>query len=110
MSTPDYTQKLKELRSQVNQHAKLPNPNGTVINLNFSNTIPNSLKFYAIPPIGILILLVVFKPSFVTTNHIDKDNVITKKMDFKKLIIYVLIGGTIVNIGLFVYFRKHKSE
>ena len=110
MTTPDYTQKMSELRVRVEQYAKLP----AQIKYGFSNgsstIIPKinktSVLFYLAPPVIIIFLLFFMKPGFICTENIDIDNVITKKVKLKKLLIAGLIGGGIISIGLFTYFRK----
>jgi hypothetical protein len=52
------------------------------------------------------VILLFTRPGFVCTDHIDKDNVITQKVNYKKLIIYGLIGGGVISIGLFAYFKQ----
>ena len=111
MTTPDYTQKMSELRVRVEQYAKLPSPskNGFSTATSVIHKInTQSPIFYIVPPIILIILLFFMKPGFVCTDNIDIDNVVTKKMNFKKLLIAGLIGGGIISVGLFAYFRKKK--
>jgi hypothetical protein len=111
MTTPDYTQKMSELRTRVGQHAILTDENNTKSKFaTIASVMPTittkSPIFYIIPPIALIVILLFTRPGFVCTDHIDKDNVITQKVNYKKLIIYGLIGGGVISIGLFAYFKQ----
>lgn len=112
MSTPDYTQKISDLRARVGQHAKIQNTESkSAINV-ITSVIPKidtqSIIFYTIPPVVLVIIFLIMKPGFVCIDNIDKDNVITQKLIFKKALIAGLISGTIISVGLFAYFRQKK--
>jgi hypothetical protein len=115
MTTPDYTQKMSELRSRVEQHVILPGKSDSKggFGRSIASAIPKintqSPIFYTIPPVVLIILFLFMKPGFVCEDNIDQDNVITQKMNYKKLLISGLIGGGVVSIGLFAYFRQKKS-
>ena len=112
MATPNYAEKINDLRKRVGQHATIINKNEGIVDkvvLNFSKINTGSPIFYIIPPILIIILLFFIKPSFITMDNIDKDNNITKKIKFKQLLIYSLIGGAIIDIGIWAYFRKKEK-
>lgn len=107
MDSPNYENKISEFRARVGQYAKLDNPpqkEKSVISMPKINI--KSPVMYVIPPILILFLLLVVKPPFVCTDHIDKDNVITKKYNIKKLLITTIIGGIITSVAIFAYFKK----
>ena len=105
MTSPDYKKKMDELRNKVSQY--IPNKKSTrVMNINIPTFNIKSIYFYIVPPIVILIVLLLSKPSFIRYEHIDENNVITQKINYKYLIIFTLIGGTIIDIGLFAYFKK----
>ena len=76
MTTPDYTQKIDELRKRVETHAKFSFTETT--NNNFSIKMPSinisSPIFYLLPPLIILIILFVMKPAFISVDTINKDN------------------------------------
>jgi hypothetical protein len=107
MTTPDYTKKMSDLRTLVGHHVKIPSKSAFS---NMTSSIPTvntqSPIFYVIPSVILIILLVVIKPSFLCEDNIDKDNVITSKINYKTLFIYGVVGGIILSIGLFAYFRK----
>jgi hypothetical protein len=111
MSSSDYTKKINELREKVSQYTQLPKQKYNVLP-NIDISTENNPKFnkkyllYLIPPILILIILIISKPSFITEDSIDKKNVITKKIKYKSLLIFVLIGSISIYIGIFVYFKK----
>jgi hypothetical protein len=110
MKDQNYEAKLYDLRQRVGMDSKTSTDN---TNISFTPIIKKIINykspyFYAIPPVIILILLIVFKPSFICTDTIDSDNVVTQKMDFKKTCIPILIGGAIINIVLFAYLWKKK--
>ena len=107
--TIEDSRKLGELRKRVEEFATLPttNTNKSMINLpSLPKINTDSPFFYLIPPIIILIVLMVIKPPFITTDQIDKDNVITKRINIKKLIIAVLLAGIFIDVALFAYLKK----
>jgi hypothetical protein len=110
MEPPDYTKKLSSLRNRVNNHAKLEYKSdiGTINTM--ASIIPkiniNSLIFYIIPPIILIMIFLIIKPDIVCTEYIDVDNNITNKIHYKKAIIAGLISGVFISIGLFAFFRK----
>ena len=67
-------------------------------------------KLYLVPPVVIFIALTFLKPGFITNDHIDKDNNITKKINVKALIITTLILSILVDAGIFIYFKKIKNK
>ena len=114
MTTPDYTQRMSELRARVGQYARIPSKSDT--KSAFSNIIAAIPKintqspiFYIIPPVVLIILFLFIKPGFLCDDYIDKDNVITKKINYKSLLIAGLVGGGVISIGLFAYFLQKKS-
>jgi hypothetical protein len=113
MTTPDYTQKMSDLRVLVGKHAKLTSKSGKNAFNNITTRMPSintqSPIFYIIPPVILIILFIFIKPGFLCEDHINKDNVITHKINIKSLIITGLIGGGSISIGLFAYFRRKKS-
>lgn len=113
MSTPNYSKKISELRIRVGNHVKLEDNNtgGNIgVISKITSVIPKinikSVFFYTIPPFILTILFIIMKPGFVCEDHIDKDNVITKKIILTKCFTLGLISGVIVSIGLFAYFYK----
>jgi hypothetical protein len=114
MTTPDYTQKMSELRDRVGQYSKLSrkSDNKTAF-ASITAAIPNintqSPLFYVAPPVVLILLLLFIKPGFVCTEHIDNEKVTTNKISYKKLFITGLTGGGIISIGLFAYFIKQKN-
>jgi len=102
---------MSELRNRVGQHTKLPTKN----NRNpLAAVIPKintqSIFFYAAPPVILMIILIIMRPGFVCTEDVDKENKSTVKLNFKKLLIAGLIGGTVISVGLFAYFRQTKKN
>lgn len=108
MTTIDYTKKMDELRNKVSQYVKLPNKQKIGIINNTSTINVKTICFYSIPYIIVFIILLIIKPSFITNEHIDENNVSTKKINFKSLIISTLISGIIIDIGIFFYVRKRS--
>lgn len=116
MNTPNYINRLSEIRDRVGQYAILEKPRGTIkskipisVPVTFSKITLKSPLFYIIPPIAIFILLLIWKPGFVSEDSIDKDNVVTKKRKYKSILIISLVAGMILDIGMFAYFRKNKD-
>ena len=109
MTTPNYTQKMSELRTQVEKYSKSPNQSKN----NFVNTtefIPQKNKnilyiFYVAIPVILTVILFFVKPDFICTIT-DINSIVTKKINFKKLFIIGFISGGIISGGLFIYFKQ----
>lgn len=115
MNTPDYINRLNDIRDRVGQYTKLELSKESSqskipisVPLKFSKIDSKSPIFYIIPPVAIFILLTIWKPGFITTEVIDKDNNITKKRNLKNILIISLIVGTLLDVGMFAYFRTKK--
>lgn len=112
MSTPDYTKKMSDLRARVGQHARVQNTESKTTISKITSILPKintqSIIFYVIPPVALVIIFLIMKPDFVCIDNIDQDNVITKQLIFKKALIAGLISGTVISVGLFAYFRQNK--
>ncbi|MBS0628477.1 MAG: hypothetical protein JSS09_09750 [Verrucomicrobia bacterium] len=57
-------------------------------------------------PIVILILLIVFRPSFIQEESVDKKGTITSRLSFKKAIQYWLVLSTVLVVTVAVYNYK----
>ena len=108
-TTPDYTKKIEELRSRVENHVTtMPSTNsgwfrGKSSILTFT---ANSPIFYILPPLVSLFLLIVFKPSFLTPEITDKDGNTSKKFSYKRLFITFAVISIVLDIAVFAYFKK----
>ena len=129
MTTPDYVKKMSDFRARIGQHTTLSEnrnidtTNDGIIKAQntfsksstntFTNTFAKldtkSIMFYAAFPISIIIILFIFRPGFVCIDHMDENNNITKKILIQKVMIYGLIGGTILSVGIFAYLFKNKK-
>jgi hypothetical protein len=112
MTTPDYTVKISELRARVGNYAKLEGENnvGTISTITASIPKINTqyIFFYCTPLIILTIIFIIMKPNFVCNEYIDKDNVVTSRLSYNKVLIAGLISGTVISIGLFAYFHNKK--
>jgi len=104
MTTPDYTQKMSELRDRVVQYTKINNVSNTSFLIPNINT--QSIFFYTAPLLIMFVIFFIMRPGFVCNDYIDKNNVITNKLNVKKVVISGLISGTVISVGLFAYFRQ----
>ena len=108
MTVPDYTQKLSKIRTRISRYARAKNTSVVYEKdkspFNLFGFALGSYVLYIIPPIAIFILLLIFQSC--KSDYIDKDNVVKKKTNYKKLLMYTLAGGIIVNIAIFAYLHK----
>ena len=108
METSDYN-KMEELRKKVDEYDTEKKSSTTISNtISTIFKLPNSSSaiFYIIPPILIAILLLLIKPKFITIDNIDKNNNITKKIVFTKILTGTLLMGFIIDIFLWAYLNK----
>jgi hypothetical protein len=112
MTTPDYTVKISELRARVSNHAKLDGDNSIGAISTITASIPKIntqyILFYCTPQIILTIIFIIMKPNFVCNEYIDKDNVVTNRLNYNRVLIAGLISGTVISVGLFAYFHSKK--
>lgn len=116
----DYTEKIQNLRERLGNHVKIePEPSRPI--MTFKSPIKNLSSFY-VPlmnfasnylsviyisvPFLVLMLLLATKPSFITSDHISKDNIITKNIKYMKLFTYTIVTSCIINGMIWIYFKK----
>lgn len=87
------TEYIKPVNSKASLFSFLPKVNVTKL----------SKIYYAIIPLSITAILFFVKPSFIMEN--DK-NTNKKKIDYKKLLISILVSSLISAIVIFAYFYK----
>jgi len=116
MNTPDYENRLNDIKSRIGKYSQvckkqsITSTNIMTPRMGFISKIPNipynSVLFYIIPPVFTLIILLIWNPKFVTKEVKNKDNVVTRKRNFKILLIISVIVGIIIDISMFAYFNK----
>ena len=100
---------MEELRKRVDEYdTDKTDKKSLSVTISTLFKLPNSssVVFYIIPPILITILLLLIKPKFITRDNIDKNNNITKKIVFTKILIGSLLIGFIIDIFLWAYLNK----
>ena len=107
ITSPQIETRVNELQGQVAQYSKYNNEK-------IGSSLPFSLNFkfyyvYIAIPIAILILLMVFKPSFIKTNEEIEDGTIESQTNFKKILMWTLILGTVLDVGLYGALYKLKK-
>jgi hypothetical protein len=108
-STPDYNKKLDDLRLRVENHVTVKEPIRSS-KMSFIAFNANSPIYYILPPILCLVLLIVFKPSFLTIEVTDSDGNKRNKFSYKRLFLTFLILSIILDIAIFVYFKKTQRD
>lgn len=108
MDTSNYTEQLNNLKLRLKNYKDLEKVNNCLekITFNFSKIDLRSHIIYIIPPLFVFIVLLIWRPNFATSEHIDKENNVTKRYKFTTLIIISLIIGLLLDIGIFL---KRKS-
>ncbi len=109
METPTLQNRVKELQSQVAPYAKGKKFAPELIPFSFDGAI-SSHKTYIGILIGIFVLLLVFRPSFILDEKPDKKGTVSQYLSFKRLIQFWLIISTILIVGLYTYNYKTKKE
>tara|TARA_Y100000389_G_scaffold24256_1_gene20918 strand:- start:720 stop:1073 length:354 start_codon:yes stop_codon:yes gene_type:complete len=116
MNTPDYVNKLNDIKSRVGQYTQPTKKQSFTTNnilapkTGFITKLPNiqynSVLFYTVPPVFSFIILLIWNPKFVTKEVTDQNNIVTRKRNFKTILIISIIIGLIVDISMFAYFNK----
>jgi hypothetical protein len=106
ITSPQIDTRVQELQGQVAQYSQYDtNHASTPFSLKF-----NSLYVYLGIPILVLILLVIFRPSFVKTESVLDDETTVPKTDVKKILIWTLVLGTALDLGLYGVTYKLKKK
>lgn len=113
MSSHEYVTKIAVLRQKVEEYGYIEKDDNyiprkkSMIKKLISNISVKMIIYISIP-IVVFILLYIIKPTILTKENIDKDNNITKNIDWKKFSITTIIMSLLIIIPLFVYFYKKK--
>lgn len=99
--TPLLQKRLKEFKSQLGQYSGTRNNDWTA-GFGFDAL---TTKIYVAVPVGIFLLLVVSRPSFIK----DEQNDGTKKLSWQKLFMYWLVISAVIVLGIFGYNYKRES-
>jgi hypothetical protein len=97
---PEYEKRITDLKNKLYQYVTVPNK--SIISTNY---ILNNHYYLAIAPVLILLLLLIFRPMFIYDQKLD-----VKKINYLKIIKFTLIGGIIIDIGLFLYFKRFMKR
>lgn len=116
MNTPNYVNKLNDIKSRIGQYTQdNKKHSSTTDNIltpksGFITKLPNipynSLLFYIIPVVFTFIILLICNPKFVTKEVTDENNIVTRKRNFKTILIISIIIGVIIDISMFAYLKK----
>jgi len=104
MTSPDYIQKINELRKKVGLYSNFSFDKKDDTNLSLKIPYINKLSlFYLLSPVLVIILILLYiKPSFIT-----KDTMNRQKIVYSKLFIVSLISGVIINICIWYYKKSN---
>jgi Mn2+/Fe2+ NRAMP family transporter len=106
MTTPDYKEKMSDLRTQVEKYSKSQTKSNDKQIIEFTPKKYTQYIFYTVIPVITIVLLFFVKPDFICNITTEINNVVTKKINFKKLFIIGFISGGIISGGLFIYFKQ----
>lgn len=122
MNTPDYVNKLNNIKSRVEKYTQCNKKQSFTQNnillpkTGFITKLPklpklpkisyNSVLFYAVPFVFTFIILLIWNPKFVTKEVTDQNNIVKRKRCFKTILIISVIIGLIVDVSIFAYFNK----
>ena len=99
---PEYEKRLNDLKNRVSHYVTIPNKSNM---MSTNNNILKNYYYLAIPYISIILLLLIFRPSFIY-----EQKLYVKKINIMKVIKITLITGLVIDIVLFIYFKRfiHK--
>lgn len=116
MNTPDYADKLNDIKSRIGQYTQPTKKESFKTNnilapkTGFITKLPNipynSVLFYTVPLVFSFIILLIWNPEFVTKEVTDQNNIVSRKRSFKTILIISVIIGLIIDISMFAYFNK----
>jgi hypothetical protein len=106
---------LKKISDQIDQFAdtnKLVNVVHKPETSDIVSKIPkiNALTYYGLIPVGILIILFIWKPQFLTIEEPNEDGTFKVKVDYSKLLGWTLCFTTLVAIGIFAFYYNQKKQ
>ena len=116
MNTPDYVNKLNDIKLRVGLYCQPEKKQSFRTNnilapkTGFITKLPNirynSVLFYIVPPVFAFIILLIWNPKFSTKEVTDQNNIVTRKRNFKTILLISIIMGLIIDISMFAYFKK----
>ena len=95
--------RLNILRNRASKYTNIENN----VKFNFKKIISTARLIYIVMPIIITTLLIIAKPSFIQSKYY-KNNMVTKRIDWKKLLVTIIILSIIVDVSIFAY-RKSDN-
>ena len=110
-NSKNYNEIILDLNNRIKEHIDIPTEKSQNQNKNIkvSNNVFTYLRryiyFIVIPVVSIIILLIM-KPSFFYKKHKDKENNVTKKLDYIKLILTGLISGLLISTAVYFYINR----
>lgn len=102
MDSADYNEQIADLKKRLEVYTKFSYGNKESKTLIFG--IPTYI-LYIIPPLLLLILFLIIKPSYLM-KEITKDDKTEKTLIYSKLFLYSLLFGFIIDIGIWIVFIK----
>ena len=117
MNTPDYANKLNDIKLRIGQYTQNNKKHSFTTNnilipkSGFTTKLPNVsynlLLFYIVPHIFTFIILLIWNPRFVTKEVTNKNNIVSRKRNFKTILIMSIIIGIIIDISMFAYLKRN---
>jgi len=107
IASPDIEKHITELQKRVSEY--------TTYNSTYKSTLPfsfkmNSIYIYAGIPVAIFILLLISRPGFVKTEVTLESGEVQMKTNFKKILMWSLIFGTIIVVAMYVLNHRKKNS
>lgn len=110
MDNNEFDSTLNKLIDQVSQFTtidrKYKEGNNLLSKINFKSPI----LYYGVIPIGIFILLLLWKPNFITDEVSINGNIPERKLNFKKILIATVVLTSIICIIIFVNLSRFKCK
>lgn len=111
MDNNEFDSTLKKLIDQVSQFTKIDRKYKEGGNNLLSKINVNSpILYYGVIPIGVFILLLCWKPNFITDEVSINGNIPERKLNFKKILIATVILTSIICIIIFANLSRFKYK
>lgn len=105
LHTPNIKDRINTLKTQVQPYSKKTYETKSFLS-SFSLSSP---IIYAVIPIIVLVILFLIRPSIIMTNIVDEEDNTVETLSLKKLLLWTIITGGVLDIALFAYNYKKKK-
>lgn len=110
MDNDSFDSTLQKLGEQVSRFTNITRSSKNSSSFLSKINVKSPMIYYVAIPIAVIILLLLWKPNFVTDEISVEGSIPERKISYKKMLVGAVMGTSIISILIFVYFYRYKSS